>query len=144
MWFDVLPVHHFLCFHLRSVLSSKWQISWQCPWCWASQLRSKSPALPGTKERRRVRCFLSLSVHHIPKIQNSVYANEDAYVFQVWRAWGPFKTRLLPSREMLCGGCTPWFPPSVKWDLKTMCTGMNQLDVGLVLLLLTKTIKHGQ
>lgn len=38
----------------RSALSSRSPICWPSPWCWGSQLRSKKPALRGTKERRRV------------------------------------------------------------------------------------------
>lgn len=49
---------------------------------------------------------------------------------QIWRSWGRSRIRSLPYRETLCGGFTPWFPPSAKWVQKTTFTGWYLHVVG--------------
>lgn len=122
---------HFCCvyfwllyFSLRSVLLSRWQIYWPSPWCWVSLLRSRKPALRGTKERRRVSTILFRLVFVPSVLMVSFALITMSGLLQIWRSWGRFRIRLLLSKETLCGGCTPLFLQSAKLAQKIMSTGL--------------------
>lgn len=109
----------YITFSFRSALWSRWQIYSPSPWCWASLLKSRKRALRGTKERKRVRVYSKYKSF----LRVSLDWLKVCGLSQIWKYWGLSKIRLLPSREMLCGGFTRWFLPSAKSALKTTFTG---------------------